>query len=54
MSIHINEQLWKRKKSGKIISYVFLARNGKDMIKNFQKAENHNAPVAQLDRAADF
>jgi len=34
-------QQWeKRKKSGKLTPYVFLARNGKDMVKDFRKAWN--------------
>jgi len=36
----LNKQWQKRKESGKIIPYVFLARNGKDMIKNFRKSWN--------------
>ena len=35
-----NPQWEKRKKSGKLSPHVFLARNGKGMVKDFRKARN--------------
>lgn len=35
-----NRQWEKRKKSGKLTPHVFLARNGKGMVKDFRKARN--------------